>query len=77
MKTDTVYKLAFNKMLDLMAEAGTGVVLPSESELGKRRNISRTTVCKVLQQMSERGIVGLQERGQRVVLGAGQSRARP
>jgi DNA-binding GntR family transcriptional regulator len=67
MKTDTVYKLAFNQMLDLIVEAGRGVRLPSESELGRRLNISRTTVRKVLLQLSDQGIVGVHGRGRRVV----------
>ena len=67
MKTDTVYKLAFNQMLDLIVAAGNGATVPSENELSRRLNVSRTTVRKVLQQLTERGVVALHRRGQRVI----------
>jgi len=58
MKTDTVYKLAFNQTLDLIGKLGTGRKLPSENELSRHLNVSRTTVRKVLHRLTERGIVG-------------------
>lgn len=53
MKTDTVYKQAFNAMLPLLAQWGVGAVLPSESELSARLRVSRTTVRKVLSRLAE------------------------
>lgn len=67
MKTDTVYKRAFNQMLDLVAETKKGEVLPSENDLSARLGISRTTVRKVLAQLIERSIVTSEGRS-RVVL---------
>lgn len=57
MKTDTVYKQTFNAMLDLLAKARRGGVLPSENELSDRLNVSRTTVRKVLTWLMEEGYV--------------------
>jgi DNA-binding GntR family transcriptional regulator len=57
MKTDTVFKRAFNDALDLVAKLGDGEQLPSEPALSARLEVSRTTVRKVLQALAERGIV--------------------
>lgn len=57
-KTDTVYKRAFNSMLELVAAAPPRSVMPSESELSTRMAVSRTTVRKVLREFAERRIVG-------------------
>ncbi|WP_375450698.1 GntR family transcriptional regulator [uncultured Devosia sp.] len=67
MKTDTVYKLAFNQMLDLVVAAGRGSPLASENELSRQLGVSRTTVRKVLAELGERGVVALHKRGERVV----------
>lgn len=58
MKTDAVYKRAFNDVLDLVAELGDGTVLPSENGLSARLGVSRTTVRKVLSALDARGVVG-------------------
>ncbi|MDR3476353.1 MAG: GntR family transcriptional regulator [Devosia sp.] len=58
MKTDTVYKRAFNEMLELVSGSATGAAMPSESELSARIAVSRTTVRKVLRELTERHIVG-------------------
>jgi len=56
-KTDTVYKRAFNQMLALVAGAPAGSPMPSENDLSTRMAVSRTTVRKVLRQLEARRIV--------------------
>ena len=58
MKTDTVYKRAFNQMLELVSASPPGSTMPSENDLSSRMAVSRTTVRKVLRQLEERRIVG-------------------
>jgi DNA-binding GntR family transcriptional regulator len=58
MKTDTVYKRAFNDMLEIVAQAPAGSLMPSENDLSTRMAVSRTTVRKVLRQLEQRRIVG-------------------
>jgi DNA-binding GntR family transcriptional regulator len=58
MKSDAVFKRAFNDAVDLISSLGVGGALPSENELGARLNVSRTTVRKILSTMEERGVVG-------------------
>ena len=48
MKTDAVFKRAFNHALDLVSELGEGRALPSENALSARLGVSRTTVRKVI-----------------------------
>ena len=55
MKTDTVFKRAFNDALDLIASAADGEALPSENALSARLGVSRTTVRKVISTLTERG----------------------
>ena len=55
MKTDTVYKQAFNAILPLIAQWGMGAPVPSENELSAKLGVSRTTVRKVLARLSEGG----------------------
>jgi len=57
MKTETVFKRAFNDALDLVARLDDGDQLPSENALRERLGVSRTTVRKVLSAMAQRGIV--------------------
>lgn len=66
MKSDTVYKQAFNDMLDLIERLELGGPLPSENDLSARLGVSRTTVRKVLAELASRGIVSGDGR-QRVV----------
>ena len=70
MKTDSVYKRAFNDVLDLVAQLGDGMPLPSENGLGARLGVSRTTVRKILSALDARGIVSGSGR-QRIVHAAG------
>ena len=57
MKTDTVFKKAFNDALDLVSKLKDREPLPSENTLSARLGVSRTTVRKVLARLSERGLV--------------------
>src|SRR4051812_22610148 len=57
MKTDTVFKKAFNDALDLVSKLKDHELLPSENTLSARLGVSRTTVRKVLARLSERGLV--------------------
>jgi DNA-binding GntR family transcriptional regulator len=56
-KTETVYKRAFNQMLALVSAAPAGSPMPSENDLSNRMAVSRTTVRKVLRQLEARRIV--------------------
>jgi len=57
MKTDAVFKRAFNDALDLISKLGAGDPLPSENNLSARLSISRTTLRKILSTLSARGAV--------------------
>ncbi len=57
MKTDTLFKRAFNDALDLIAALSKGDRLPSENSLSARLGVSRTTVRKILSALAERGVV--------------------
>lgn len=57
MKTDSVFKKAFNDALDLVSKLRDRELLPSESALSGQLGVSRTTVRKVLSKLSERGVV--------------------
>jgi DNA-binding GntR family transcriptional regulator len=57
MKTDTVFKRAFNDALDLVSTLGEGEPLPSENTFSARLKVSRTTVRKVLSTLAARGVI--------------------
>ena len=57
MKTDTVFKRAFNDALDLLSRLEKGDRLPSENVLSADLAVSRTTVRKVLASLASRGII--------------------
>lgn len=57
MKTNTVFKRAFNGCLSLLAAQPLGEWHVSESELSERLDVSRTTVRAVLAELSVRGII--------------------
>ena len=67
MKTDTLFKRAFNDALDLVAALPEGERLPSENALSAQLGVSRTTVRKILSALTARGVVSGDAR-QRVVL---------
>ena len=46
MKTDTVFKRAFNDALDVVSRLKEGEQLPSENTLSLQLGVSRTTVRK-------------------------------
>jgi DNA-binding GntR family transcriptional regulator len=57
MKTDTLFKRAFNEALDLISKLGDGEPLPSENALSAQLGVSRTTVRKVVSTLVARGLV--------------------
>jgi len=57
MKTDTVFKRAFNDALDLMDELEPGAALPSETALSNRLGVSRTTIRKVVAELEKKEVV--------------------
>jgi len=75
MKTDTVFKRAFNDALDLVGRLEDGAPLPSETELSTTLGVSRTTVRKVVATLAGRGLVEGAGR-RRVVRVAGESISR-
>lgn len=66
MKTDTVFKRAFNDALDLTARLRDGDPLPPETSLSLSLSVSRTTVRKVIVMLQDRGIVAGGGRGRYV-----------
>ena len=64
MKTDTVFKRAFNDALDIVSRLGEGEALPSENTLSARLGVSRTTVRKIIANLA----------AQKAVTGAGRQR---
>ena len=57
MKTDTIYKRAYNDALDMLEQIDFGAELPTENQLAAQMEISRTTVRKVLGSFKERGLI--------------------
>ena len=57
MKTDTVFKRAFNDAIDLMSRLEDGEPLPSENTLSIRLGVSRTTVRKVIASLRASGVI--------------------
>jgi DNA-binding GntR family transcriptional regulator len=57
MKTDTVFKRAFNDALDLISALGDGDPLPSENSLSAQLGVSRTTLRKILSTLATHGVV--------------------
>lgn len=57
MKTDTVFKRAFNDTLDLVARLPAGEQLPSENALSVQLGVSRTTVRKVIASLKDGGML--------------------
>ena len=66
MKTNAVFKRAFNEALDLVAGLADGGMLPSENALSARLGVSRTTVRKILSTLSEQGAIAGSARGRTV-----------
>jgi len=57
MKTDTVFKRAYNDALDLLQKYQPGQCLDSEVQLCLALDVSRTTVRKVLRALTEAGLI--------------------
>lgn len=57
MKTDIVYRRAYNDALDLLGTLESGADLPSELRLSDCLGVSRTTVRKVLSALEDRGFL--------------------
>ncbi len=57
MKSDTVYKKALNATLQLLRDGEFAAGLPSENKLRSQIGVSRTTVRKVVRELTERAIV--------------------
>jgi DNA-binding GntR family transcriptional regulator len=75
MKTDTLFKRAFNDALGVTARLKEGDPMPSENDLATTLRVSRTTVRKVLAALSAQGIVG--GTGRQRVVNRGQRAAQP
>jgi DNA-binding GntR family transcriptional regulator len=56
-KSDTVYKRTYNRVLDYLAPRSSGTALPSEKRLSDTFHVSRTTVHKVLGSLIDKGIL--------------------
>ncbi len=63
MKSDTVYKKAFNTILPLLRQQTPGSLMPSENTLRVQLGVSRTTVRKVLAELETRGYLRSTEDG--------------
>ena len=57
MKSEAVYKQAFNETLGIISDVPRGRPIPSENALSERLEVSRTTVRKALQELTERGLI--------------------
>jgi len=57
LKTDSVFKRAFNDALDLVSRLPEGGQLPSENTLSAQLGVSRTTVRKVIATLAVEGMV--------------------
>jgi DNA-binding GntR family transcriptional regulator len=57
-KTDALFKRAYNDALLLTAELQEGEPIPSETLLAARLAVSRTTVRKILAALADQGVVG-------------------
>ncbi len=75
MKTDTVFKRAFNDALSLVAKLEDGEPLPSENTLSAGLGVSRTTVRKIIAALAAQGaITGA---GRRRAVAAARTKLRP
>ena len=57
MKSDTLFKRAFNEAIDLLAGFEDGQDLPSETTLSASLQVSRTTVRKIISELTARGAI--------------------
>jgi DNA-binding GntR family transcriptional regulator len=68
MRSDAIFKRAFNQMLARIGTAAIGASLPGEIALARDLDVSRTTARKIVEQLSATGIVGPHEGGARTIL---------
>lgn len=57
MKSDTLFKRAFNDAIDLLAGFADGQALPSETVLSTQLQVSRTTIRKIIAELTRRGVI--------------------
>jgi DNA-binding GntR family transcriptional regulator len=57
MKTDTVFKRAFNDAVELVSKLTDGEPLPSETALSSALRVSRTTVRKIIATLAAGGVI--------------------
>ena len=57
MKSDTVFKKAFNELLDLLSRLPVGARIDPETRLADSVGVSRTTIRKVLHELTDRRII--------------------
>ncbi len=57
MKSDTVFKKAFNELLDSLSQRPIGSRIDPETRLAESVGVSRTTIRKALRELSERRIL--------------------
>lgn len=62
MKTNTLYKRAFNRCLEQLSTLEPGASLASETEMGRGLGISRTTVRAVLMRLEELKLISIDGR---------------
>lgn len=67
MKTDTVFKRAFNDALDLVSSVAPGDPLPPENTLAADLGVSRTTVRKVIAALHAEGVLSGSGRERKVL----------
>lgn len=66
MRSDTVFKRAHNDFLDVLSSLPPGGRVPSETDLGLRLGVSRTTVRKVIHAFETYGAIAGSGRNRRV-----------
>ena len=57
MRSDSVFKLAFNRSLEVLSTLDGVQTLPSENGLRQQLDVSRTTVRKVLASLAQKGLI--------------------
>jgi len=66
MKPDTIYKRAFNSIVDILSSLELGERVPSENQLCDATSVSRTTVRKALSEMAALGIISPDGKSRRI-----------
>lgn len=66
-KTDTRYRIAYNRMLEFCDQRAEQEQLPSELALAEKMDVSRTVIRSVLRTLHDRGIIRWDGREKRVL----------